>query len=76
MHELLRSISMKAWSDVQEGKTNLMAERLMKNKQLRRYLSAEEIKKLLEVRHHIGNAPERTNILVKEIHGVINKNEE
>ena len=71
MHETLRNISMVAWADVQEGKSNPMSHLLKTNKDIRKYLSEKEIEKLLDIRHHIGTAPDRTKILIKEIRSVL-----
>lgn len=67
MHEVLRTIAMQAWSEVQEGKKNPMESLLINNKEIKKYLNKEKVKELLNVNHHIGNAPERARILVKDI---------
>ncbi len=67
MHELMRGISMTAWRGVQQGKPNPMENLLVSEKQLARYLKAAEIKTLLGVSGHTGDAPERAMKLVKEI---------
>ncbi len=67
MHEILRDISMKAWADIQEGKPNPMIKLLVENKEIKKYLKEKEIKELLDVTHHVGNAPKRALELVKII---------
>ena len=67
MHELLRTISMKSWETVQEGKPNPMTELLEENTIINRYLKKEEINQCLDVTHHVGDAPERALRLVAEI---------
>jgi len=67
MHEVLREVSLTAWADVQESKPNPLPDLLMNNKEIKKYVSPEQIKKLLNVKHHIGNAPERARELVKII---------
>jgi adenylosuccinate lyase len=67
MHEVLRLISMKAWGEIQMGKQNPMSTLLVANKIITRYLNKKEIQELLDVSHHIGNAPERARQLVKLI---------
>jgi adenylosuccinate lyase len=59
MHETLREISLTAWQDVQAGKPNPMPELLAGNTELTKFVSASEITKLLDVRHHLGVAPAR-----------------
>jgi adenylosuccinate lyase len=67
MHELMRDIAMQAWDEVQDGNTNPMANLLEEDATLLRYLSKGEITKLLDVSHHVGDAPERSRKLVQLI---------
>lgn len=67
LHELFREISMIAWAHIQEGKPNPMKDLLLNNKVLNKYLTKQKIKELLDVKNHIGNAPERAVKLVKLI---------
>lgn len=67
IHEVLRSISMEAWAAIQNGKQNPMKELLQKNSILTQYLSEQKINSLLDISHHIGDAPERALKLVKQI---------
>lgn len=69
MHEKLRVISLAAWTEIQNGKTNPMSELLVDDKEIQEYLSTAEIKKLLDVRKHVGTAPQRAKQLAK----IINK---
>lgn len=73
MHDTLREISLTAWKELQEGKQNRMNELLTENRTIQKYLSKENIKKLLNVSSHIGNASERSLKLVKEIKKIINE---
>ncbi len=67
MHEVLREISMEAWKEVSEAKPNPMKELLQKNEKINQYLSNEDILKLLDVRTHVGTAPQRAKQLVNVI---------
>jgi len=67
MHELLRTISMKSWEAVQEGKPNPMTKLLETDTTINRYLKKEEINQYLDVTHHVGDAPDRALRLVAEI---------
>ncbi|MBI5122516.1 adenylosuccinate lyase [Candidatus Roizmanbacteria bacterium] len=67
MHETLRDIAMIAWNDVQENKPNPMGELLKKNEIINQSLNENQIQDLLDVREHIGTAPERAKQLVSEI---------
>lgn len=67
MHEVLRNISMTAWTDIQKGKENPMVKLLAADKLISRYLNKDLLEKLMEVETHIGDAPERAKKLVKII---------
>ncbi len=67
MHEVLRINSMIAWTDIQNGKKNPMMKLLLEDKLIKKYLNKEYLEKLMEVENHIGNAPERALLLVKQI---------
>lgn len=71
IHEVLRQVSLKAWAKVAEGKNNPMEELLMQDKTLAKYLSKEKVKKLLDVKNHLGDAPERALQLVKQIKEIV-----
>ena len=67
MHEVLREISMEAWSAIQTGKQNPLYNLVCTNVKITHYLTKKDIKESLDVGHHIGNAPERALQLVKQI---------
>lgn len=71
MHELLRNISMQAWTEVQEGKINPMEKLLTENKEINKYIGADKLIKLLDVRSHVGTAPERAKKLATEINKIL-----
>lgn len=71
IHEVLREISMHAWKIIQDGKSNPMNELLSTDKVLHRYLTDKDIQNLLDVSHHIGNAPERALQLAKQIKSLL-----
>ena len=73
MHEVLREIALTAWQDVQKGKANPIEKLLGENKTIANYLQSKELKKLLDVSDHIGNAPQRAKKLIKEIKKVVKK---
>jgi len=67
MHEVIRNISMIAWTAIQEGKPSPMEGLLMNSLVIKKYLNKEEVKKLLNVKNHIGDAPERARKLVEKL---------
>lgn len=73
MHELLRELSMTAWSEVAQGKVNPLEKLLLENKEIKKYLKHGEIKELLNVQNHIGNAPKRAKMLLGKIKKVLTK---
>ncbi len=67
IHEVIRNISMIAWGDIQEGRSNPMEQLLMSNLKIKKYLGKNEIMKWLDIKYYIGNAPERALKLIKTI---------
>lgn len=67
MHETLKNISLKAWGEIQEGKANPMSGLLRENVDVKKYMSVEKIRALLDVGQHVGTAPERARQLLNEI---------
>lgn len=67
MHERLREISMIAWGAIQKGDTNPIEKLLLADKKISTYINAKKLKTLLDVKNHIGDAPERTMLIIKKI---------
>jgi adenylosuccinate lyase len=67
MHEVLREAALEAWTQVQNGQPNPMKNLLLQSKDIKKFLSAGEIEKLLDVREHVGSAPARAKKLAKQI---------
>jgi len=67
MHEILRNISMEAWSLVSVGEENPMIELLGKSEEVLKYIEKEEIKNMLSPEKHLGTAAIRTKKLLQEI---------
>lgn len=67
IHETLREIAIQSWNETQENKPNPMEKLLTENETIKKTLSESEIKKLLDVKTHIGTAPERAKQLVEHI---------
>ncbi len=66
-HELLRVHSLKAWSQVQEGRENSLLELLLEDSKVTKLIPAKELKKLFDVTGHIGLAVEKSELIAKEI---------
>lgn len=72
LHEMIRVESFAAWEEVMKGRPNPLADLLSKNKQVSGQLRPAQVKRLLDPRHHIGDAPQRCQTLVhKEIDPVL-----
>lgn len=67
MHELLREISMQAWDAIQKGESNPMEKLLTENNDLTQYVTIKQIKNLLKISKHTGDAPQRAKKLSKKI---------
>lgn len=65
MHELLRTVALEAWQADQPGET--MVKLLKKNTELGKYVPANTLAQLLNVRGHVGDAPERAKALAAKI---------
>lgn len=59
MHETLREHALKAWGEVQKGERNPILENILQDKQIRKYLSEQEILRLMDASHYIGDAAMR-----------------
>jgi len=58
-HEWIRTASLEAWSKLQQGGENLMVELLAEDEDVSRYLTFEQIKRLMNANNYIGNANDR-----------------
>jgi adenylosuccinate lyase len=71
MHERIRSHAMKAWEAVRAGEENPLASLLCKDAIMTEYLSEEELRRLMDARSHLGDAPERAREMAKTIQEII-----
>jgi adenylosuccinate lyase len=67
MHERLRVLSMQAWEQVQLGQSNPFAALLQSDALVAEYLQPEQIRSLLEVHSHTGDASQRALALARQI---------
>jgi adenylosuccinate lyase len=68
MHERLRGHAMAAWEATRAGEANPLAERIAADADLQRYLSAEELRSLMNASGYTGDAPQRARELAAGIH--------
>lgn len=67
MHEILREISMEAWSLVSVGEENPLMDLLIKREEILKYIGKEKLEKMIDPSNHLGTAPQRAKALIKEI---------
>lgn len=67
MHEILREISMEAWSLVSVGEENPILDLLMRREEIVKYIGKEKLEKIIDPENHLGTVPERARKLVNEI---------
>lgn len=74
MHERIRKYAIDSWSRVLQDKKNPLPQMLMRDRMISRLRKPEEIEKLFDVEHYIGDAPERCKIFIeKSIDPVLEK---
>ncbi len=59
MHECLRQHALAAWSAVQSGNPNPLAELITHDPGLTHYLPVDELNNLMDATHYLGDAPQR-----------------
>jgi adenylosuccinate lyase len=67
LHEVIRQHSLAAWEAIQNGQPNPLHKTLAHEPAFAALLSAEEITRLLDATHYIGDAPERARQLVAQM---------
>lgn len=67
IHEVIRGLSIQSWQEISQGQKNMLKEKILKNKDIKRFLSSSELKNLFDIRKHVGDAPSRSHQLVKEV---------
>ena len=72
-HKVLNDICVSSWEAVKEGRSNPLIRLALENEVIAGVLSQEEIRRALaSYREHTGDAKERTQTLLDEIHKEIN----
>ncbi|MBM3152891.1 MAG: adenylosuccinate lyase, partial [Chloroflexi bacterium] len=67
MHERIRGHAMQAWDAVRAGGENPLAALLCQDAIITKYFSEDEIRRLMDARSHVGDAPERARWMAKVI---------
>jgi adenylosuccinate lyase len=71
MHERIREHAMTAWQSLWAGAPNPLAERLIADPEVLRYLPDERVREFLDASSHIGDAPERARRMAASIRHAI-----
>ena len=71
MHELIRTHSLTSWDHIQQGKPNPLGKLLSEDPHITCFIPTNEVVDLLNANEYVGDAPERTrmilDIITKEI---------
>jgi len=71
MHERIRTHTMATWKALQRGEDNSMIESLSDDERITVYLSPGQVRKLLEARGYVGDAPARCREFLLLLHQAI-----
>ena len=67
MHEILREISMEAWSLVSVGEENPLLDLMLKREEILKYVGKEKLEKIIDPQNHLGTAPKRAKELLEQL---------
>ena len=73
MHERLRQHTLAAWQAIQHGEANPLVNSLIQDGVIRRYLSIEQVRELMDVGQYLGDAPQRARELAEQIRGALHE---
>jgi adenylosuccinate lyase len=73
MHELIREHSLKAWTEVQEGRPNPLGRSLESDPTVRSYLDGEQARACLDAKGYVGDAPARTRMIASQAREAISR---
>jgi adenylosuccinate lyase len=67
MHEYLREHSLAAWAVIQSGKPNPLVELICQDPKIVRFLPADDLFRLMDITHYLGDAPQRARQMAETI---------
>lgn len=67
LHEVIREHALEAWAALERGEHDPLAERLASDERLTALVEPDAIRRLLDARSHVGDAPERARDLTRRI---------
>lgn len=71
MHEKLRQHALVAWSEIQAGQPNRLAECIAADSTLQAYLPAEMLHNLMDAGGHLGDAPQRARQMAQTVRAML-----
>lgn len=71
MHERLRRCALDAWKAVRAGEENPLALLISGDEVVRQYLTAEQIRNLMDASAYIGDAPDRARELARRVRSAL-----
>ena len=71
MHEYLREHSLTAWTAVQSGNPNPLADLISHDPEINHHLPEEELYQLMDVAHYLGDAPQRARQMAELIRNTL-----
>ena len=74
MHEYLREHSLKAWAAIQSGMPNPLAELICQDPEIVRFLPADDLFRLMDINHYLGDAPQRAREMADNIRDIVKVN--
>lgn len=73
IHERIRQIAMEAWNVVNKGELNPLVNLIKSDKIVSNFLKGKEIEELINPARHIGIAPQRCTLFIKELNQELKK---
>ncbi len=70
-HEWIRDASLKAWAALREGQANPLVKLLTADENITQYLSADQVRELMDANAHTGTAVERATAFAQLIHETV-----
>jgi adenylosuccinate lyase len=71
MHEYLREHSLAAWSAIQSGRPNPLAELISHDPEITHYLPENELNQLMDVTQYLGDAPQRARQMADTVRNTL-----
>ena len=71
MHEVIREESLKAWAIVQQGGENPLLGYLLDNDEIKKYLTSDEVRELMDASYYTGDAEARCDLVLRRVQDLL-----